>query len=377
MITIFFNININEETHKIVMLLQKAKAIDCWNAEALIDGFHKNGKRFNQAIYCRPTDLPDKFYLTIGKYKPDYELSDIGKILKGEEYNPNGSYLAIVDTEYKLIKDKEKIRNFWNDACTNDLFDIWDPENGPVLQMSKTKMRTVCLLRLYKIKRKFIKDIDYVQRGRHHNFLNPPEINNLVMAPIIPKDDFEKIRQKLEDTLFKNAVLENRLILNNTNSSSFSIFENNALDIEDLYQEDSNTLVGVILKPGPIEKPKYSQNQRGSYLRMPGIAKTALINANYLCEFDNNHKTFLFEKSMKNYMEAHHLIPMGYQDDFENSIDVPENIICLCPNCHRAIHKSLNDQKREMLEKLFNSRKELLEGRGIQIEFDDLISYYL
>ena len=30
-------------------------------------------------------------------------------------------------------------------------------------------------------------------------------------------------------------------------------------------------------------------------------------------------------------MEAHHLIPMEFQDDFEHSIDVPENIISLCP----------------------------------------------
>lgn len=359
------------------MLLEKAKAIDCWNAEALIDGFNKNGKRLMQSIYCRPTDLPDKFYLTIGKYRPDYELSEIGKLLKGEDYTPKGSYLVIVDTEYKLIKDKERISKFWQAACTNDLFDIWDPENGPVLQMNKTKMRTVCLLRLYKIKKKFTKDVDYVQRGRHHNFLNPPEINNLVIAPIIPKDDFEKIRQKLEDTLFKNAVLENRSILNNTNSSSFSIFENNILDDEDLYQEDSNSLVELILNTGPIEKPKYISNQRGQFSRIPGIAKTALNNANYSCEINCNHKTFLFEKSMKNYMEAHHLIPMSFQDDFEFSIDVPENIICLCPNCHRAIHKALNEKKKEMLETLFNSRKKLLEDRGLKIEFSDLLAYYI
>ena len=249
------------------MLLEKAKAIDCWNAEALIDGFNKNGKRLFQSIYCRPTDLPDKFYLTIGKYKPDYELSEIGKLLKGEEYNPKGSYLAVVDTEYKLIKNKERIRNFWKDACTNDLFDIWDSENGPVLQMSKTRMRTVCLLRLYKINKRFTKDVDYFQRGRHHNFLNPPEINNLVIAPVIPNEDFSKIRQKLEDTLVRNMALETKLILNDTNSSSFSIFENYTLDDEELYQEDSNSLAGVTLKSGPIEKPKYSQNQRGSLFK--------------------------------------------------------------------------------------------------------------
>ncbi|MGL4999965.1 MAG: HNH endonuclease [Cetobacterium sp.] len=40
----------------------------------------------------------------------------------------------------------------------------------------------------------------------------------------------------------------------------------------------------------------------------------------------------------KQYMEAHHLIPMNAQDSFKNSLDVLGNVVSLCPNCHRMIH---------------------------------------
>ena len=43
----------------------------------------------------------------------------------------------------------------------------------------------------------------------------------------------------------------------------------------------------------------------------------------------------LFQKLQRNYVEAHHLIPMGFQDDFSKSIDVEANIISLCTYCHK------------------------------------------
>jgi 5-methylcytosine-specific restriction protein A len=44
-------------------------------------------------------------------------------------------------------------------------------------------------------------------------------------------------------------------------------------------------------------------------------------------------------------MKAHHMIPMEYQDYFTYSIDVPENVISLCPNCHRKAYLSVMEEK--------------------------------
>ena len=73
-------------------------------------------------------------------------------------------------------------------------------------------------------------------------------------------------------------------------------------------------------------------------------------------------------------MEAHHLIPMGAQDDFGVSLDVDANIVSLCPNCHRKLHHGANTEGD--LLNLFNQRKKLLEKSGIQISFEDLKKYY-
>lgn len=75
-------------------------------------------------------------------------------------------------------------------------------------------------------------------------------------------------------------------------------------------------------------------------------------------------------------MEAHHLIPMSKQDDFEHDIDVPENILCLCPNCHRKIHHAEDISKKEILKQAYEIKRHQLPQRGISIDFNSLIGIY-
>ena len=72
----------------------------------------------------------------------------------------------------------------------------------------------------------------------------------------------------------------------------------------------------------------------------------------------------------KPYMEPHHLIPMAYQDNFDFSLDIEENIVCLCSNCHNKIHYGQGNV--ELAIKLFNERKEALEKCGIIISEENL-----
>ena len=75
-------------------------------------------------------------------------------------------------------------------------------------------------------------------------------------------------------------------------------------------------------------------------------------------------------------MEAHHLIPMAVQKDFNINIDRIENIVSLCPICHSAIHLGNEQIRYELLKKIYDIKISELKKAGISISFDELFSKY-
>lgn len=119
--------------------------------------------------------------------------------------------------------------------------------------------------------------------------------------------------------------------------------------------------------------PVYAQNKY-VYPRSRKVSINALRHANHKCEFDNTHLTFTRRNSDLNYTEPHHLVPITYHNNFKISLDVEENIVSLCCNCHKQIH--LGQGFEVMLEKLYDERKDLLKRVEIDISLDDLIELY-
>ena len=111
-----------------------------------------------------------------------------------------------------------------------------------------------------------------------------------------------------------------------------------------------------------------------SYPRSKSVSKNALNKADYKCEINCDHPTFRRRNSPLNYTEPHHIVPMSKQDYFENSLDVEENIISLCCNCHKQIH--LGKGFEDMLRKIYAERKDVLKKAGIEILLEDLILFY-
>ena len=103
-------------------------------------------------------------------------------------------------------------------------------------------------------------------------------------------------------------------------------------------------------------------------------AINALSHAGYHCEIDPQHPTFLRRNSSKPYTEPHHLVPMAFSDDFQVSLDVEENIVSLCSNCHNHIHYGQGAE--ELLKKLYSERQEALKSVGIDISIEQLLLYY-
>lgn len=110
------------------------------------------------------------------------------------------------------------------------------------------------------------------------------------------------------------------------------------------------------------------------YPRDRQTAINALSHADYLCEIDGAHPTFLRRNSSKPYTEPHHLIPMAFSDEFDVSLDVEENIVSLCSNCHNHIHYGQGAE--ELLAKLYYERYTALKKVGIEISLDKLLSFY-
>lgn len=151
-----------------------------------------------------------------------------------------------------------------------------------------------------------------------------------------------------------------------------------SLSSEEDFQQEAQKSKEIELPSGPVARPEIKTKSAAStnWPRSPRVAKIALENASYTCEYDKTHTTFISKASGKQYVEVHHLVPMEKQHDFNVSLDVPENIIALCPNCHRKIHLSGQEEKSPMLEKLFNNRIPALESRGIQITLNELNNAY-
>ena len=161
------------------------------------------------------------------------------------------------------------------------------------------------------------------------------------------------------------------------NVNKNSIFEN-MIEDELLKQElssvkklatDFNYIHTIKKRSKPIVR-----NGVRVYKRERQVSINALNHAHYKCEYDFLHFCFLKKDGKTPYTEAHHLIPMEYQDNFENSIDIEENAVSLCSHCHNEIHYGMNS--KTIITKLYNERKDLLEKKGIIITLEKLLSFY-
>lgn len=169
--------------------------------------------------------------------------------------------------------------------------------------------------------------------------------------------------------------------------ASFKRYINSVVnyDIEEQIDQDINNYLQQefinINESKLVKKPtkkKEKQIIKGilTYSRSESEMLKAKLNSNWQCEMSRLHKTFINEKLNKPFVEGHHLIPMFTQDQYENTIDFADNIVTLCPNCHRKIHFGLQEDKYEMIKLLYKKRKELYPNYGIEITLEALLSVY-
>ena len=71
------------------------------------------------------------------------------------------------------------------------------------------------------------------------------------------------------------------------------------------------------------------------------------------------------------------MVQMENSKFFEKDIDVVENIVPVCPNCHRKLHNAKPEVIMKMLKLYYtNSNKRELIRKGIFVDIDTLARFY-
>lgn len=149
---------------------------------------------------------------------------------------------------------------------------------------------------------------------------------------------------------------------------------------EEVQKEDSSK--AKALPNDSTEKPSYRTGTNGRQVdKKARITKAALIEAEFKCAGNEKHITFTTTRG-DIYMEGHHFIPCTCtnSEDFWNkynvNIDCVENIISLCPICHRLVHFGSEQERSDLLEKLYYIQITKIKSIGIDISLDELLNLY-
>ena len=214
-------------------------------------------------------------------------------------------------------------------------------------------------------------------------FLLYPTYKPTILNLVFPKPNKSELRlyisaragfkPKSGDIWFLYIDGNNQMVIGSFPESVWNELDQIDLDDSEYLEEIQEEIKdNKKVKAPPVAKIiKIQIGSKLIYKRNPLIAVASLSRAKFICEIDHSHKTFIAEKSKKPYVEAHHFVPMKFQSDFSFPLDCVENVISLCPTCHRGIHLGQVDYKRTLIDVLYNSRPVL---NNFQV--DELYSFY-
>lgn len=180
------------------------------------------------------------------------------------------------------------------------------------------------------------------------------------------------------DDYYKYLIATYSGVLPGTVPISFPAASSTPVKKKKVAKKTTSPSTSTVIEDAPIAKgePVIDREAKLKYPRSLKVKDDAKIAASYCCEHAPSHKTFLSSDGVNNYVEAHHLIPMQFQDDFSFSLDVPANVVALCSLCHDQIHHGETVGKNVILRDLWNKRKDRLDKAGLKIDVVKLLDYY-
>jgi len=175
------------------------------------------------------------------------------------------------------------------------------------------------------------------------------------------KDDYDKFYTWVVNSLVNIEILKRQqgsyFIADDIYENVENLYKN--ISFKSLFFNDETLLCQLDTK---IAHERYKRDAR--------LIQEAKMRDNYTCKIDKEHTTFI-SKGV-NYVEGHHIVPMFQQKNFTFNLDDVDNIVSLCPTCHREMHSS--DEKSTILSKIYKSNLEFMSKNGISL--DDLNKMY-
>ena len=152
---------------------------------------------------------------------------------------------------------------------------------------------------------------------------------------------------------------------------------------DSLYQEQLEDEIPMLGQDSSsTREPEYLDSTTGRVAKKnPSVSSRAVAASGFKCAYDPAHHTFL-KANGRQYMEGHHLIPCTagnsetYWKRFGRNIDCVENIVSLCPICHRRIHYGSVAERLAVIEKLYKVQSPKLISVGIDVSLDELRTLY-
>lgn len=327
-------------------------------------------------------------FIVIDLYAGSYNIDNIGHELFNLERNPiDGNYYGYCPPRDGIVI--EKLGGGKNDKYSDNVLVVYvsKKENS-----SNREIIAFCLnARVYKTGQsgeklnRYFTDKDGQKKVATYS-IKSDNLFNL-------KDRYNKFEIKIYDyskmmfrkqrfyvgkypDLEKNIIeyienyLENKDLLDNDDSLEQEEIQNSEAASSKEIQDAINKSPSII-----------NSSQGKSIAKNSRISKAALKEANYTCIIDIAHKTFKTKRQIP-YMEGHHLIPCTVDNSeffcnkFGKNIDCMENIVCICPNCHREVHYGEWESKSRKIKMLYKKQKDKLEKVGILLTENELLNLY-
>jgi 5-methylcytosine-specific restriction endonuclease McrA len=204
--------------------------------------------------------------------------------------------------------------------------------------------------------------------------------------------------------IFKEACLENieiynlrekkENIINKYVDLFFDYGFNKFLKIKDdgkdilkqIYKELSKSILEVIFYASGIkEKDREAIFDKNTKRNFSTDQKQDVIKKyQSKCFFDYSaiqsdwHEAgYFLNKKQLRYLEIHHIIKLEHSHLFKNDINIKENMIPLCPNCHRKLHNAQDDIVKNLLTTIYSGiDKKAWIKNGIFVDINTLGSFY-
>ena len=136
----------------------------------------------------------------------------------------------------------------------------------------------------------------------------------------------------------EDAITEIKLLNDNSYNEIISILE--SIDFEGLIEQDISSekeLESIVLKEGQ-KKQVYTT----VYERKPQLRKKAIEIHGTTCMACGFNFEKVYGERGKNYIEVHHVKPLSDKND-ESNVDPSTDLVVVCANCHRMIHRKRNE----------------------------------